>query len=97
VVRLVIVVWFLDAGLVVPRQTLSMGESESAVKSSLPHTSLLKSANALCRSACIGRLGSLTGSKGVAGGLFCNQRGTCIRLAKFSGCRVVAKSTDMRP
>jgi hypothetical protein len=81
VVRLVIDVWFLDAGLDVPRQTLSMGESESAVKSSLPHTSLLKSTNALCRSACIGRLGSFTGSKGVAGGLFCNQRGTCILLA----------------
>jgi hypothetical protein len=97
VVRLVIDVWFLDAGLDVPRQTLSMGESESAVKSSLPHTSLLKSTNALCRSACIGRLGSFTGSKGVAGGLFCNLRGTCIRLAKFSGCRVVAKSPDMRP
>jgi hypothetical protein len=81
----------LDGGRVVPRQ------SESAFKSSVPHTSLLKSANALCRSACKGRLGSLTGLKGVAGGLFCNQRGTCIRLAKFNGCRVVAKSTDMRP
>jgi hypothetical protein len=72
-------------------------ESESAFNLSLPHTSLLKSAHVLCRSACIGRLGSLTGSKGVACGLSCNQRATCIRLAKLSGCRVVANSTDMRP
>jgi hypothetical protein len=77
VVRLVIDVWFLDAGLDVPRQSLSMGESESAVKSSLPHTSLLKSANALCRSACIGRLGSFTGSKGLQAAF----SATCVELA----------------
>ncbi|KAE9363495.1 hypothetical protein N431DRAFT_113732 [Stipitochalara longipes BDJ] len=87
----------LDAGLVVTRQTLCLEESESAFYLGLPHTSLLKSAHAHCRSACKRRLGSLTGSKGVAGGLFCNQRRTCISLENSSGCRSCLELHNMRP